>query len=104
MHRAQILLDPLQHKALREIAEREGRSISSIVRDMIQEQLLRLKKEQESQIRHYMAVIDSIRSHKTAMLERRNSRAIAVDIAKLIEENRTERNGSIVEAGRPSGD
>jgi len=104
MHRAQILLDPQQHRALREIAKRQGRSISSLVRDMINEQLIRLKKEQESQIRHYMAVIDTTRDHRKAVLDKRGSRAFAVDIGKIIQENRTERNGRIVEAGRPTGD
>jgi hypothetical protein len=104
MHRAQILLDPQQHRALRELAERQGRSISSVVREMINDQLVKLKKEQDGKIRHYLAVIDRIRDHKQAVFDRRDSRAIAVDIAKIIEENRTERNGRIVETGRPSGD
>jgi len=104
MHRAQILLDPQQHRALREIAKHQGCSISSLVRDMISEQLIRLKKEQDSQIRHYLAVIDTIRDHRQAVLDKRGSPALAVDIAKIIQENRTEQNGRIVEAGRPLGD
>jgi hypothetical protein len=104
MHRAQILLDPQQHKALREIAERQGRSVSSLVRDMINEQLDRMKQEQDSRMRRHMAVLDSVRDHRNALLEKRNGRALAIDIAKLIEENRSERNGKIVETGRPSGD
>lgn len=104
MHRAQILLDPQQHRALREIAKRQGRSISSLVRDMINEQLIRLKEEQDSRIRHYMAVIDTVRDHRQAVLDKRGSRALAVDIANIIQENRTEQNGRIVEAVRPSGD
>jgi len=35
-HRAQILLDPGQHRVLREIAEREGRSISAVAREVIE--------------------------------------------------------------------
>lgn len=104
MHRAQILLDPQQHRALREIARRQGRSISSLVRDMINEQLIRLKKEEESQMRHHLAVLDTIRDHRKAVLDKRGSRALAVDIRKIIQENRNERNGRIVEAGRPTGD
>lgn len=104
MHRAQILLDPQQHQALRNIAKRQGRSISAVVREMINDQLLRVREEQDSQIRHHLAVIDRIRDHKKALLDKRDSRPIAVDIVRIIEENRTERDGSIVEAGRPSGD
>jgi hypothetical protein len=39
MYRAQILLDPEQHNALAEIARREKRSLSDLVREMLQEQL-----------------------------------------------------------------
>jgi hypothetical protein len=104
MHRAQILLDPQQHRALRDIAKRQGRSISSVVREMISDQLVRMREEQDSQVRNHLAVIDRIRDHKMAELDKRGSRPIAVDIAKIIEENRAERDGSIVEAGKPSGD
>jgi predicted DNA-binding protein len=39
MHRTQILLEPEQHRTLVEIARREGRSLSDIVREMLQRQL-----------------------------------------------------------------
>lgn len=39
MYRAQILLEPEQHEALVEIARREGRSLSDVVRQMLREQL-----------------------------------------------------------------
>jgi len=34
-HRSQILLDREQHKRLRQVAEREGRSISDVAREVI---------------------------------------------------------------------
>jgi hypothetical protein len=39
MYRAQILLDPEQHEALREIARLEKRSLSDLVREMLDKQL-----------------------------------------------------------------
>jgi len=39
LHRAQLLLEPEQHEALAEIAEREGRSISDLVREIIRQHL-----------------------------------------------------------------
>lgn len=39
MQRTQILLEPEQHKALREIANKEGRSLSDLIRQMLDEQL-----------------------------------------------------------------
>lgn len=35
MHRTQILLDPWQYEQLKAAAEREGRSISSLVREAV---------------------------------------------------------------------
>ena len=35
-YRAQILLEPEQHKALQQIARREGRSLSDVAREVIQ--------------------------------------------------------------------
>lgn len=39
MYRTQILLDPEQHKVLTEIAHRENRSLSNLIREMLQKQL-----------------------------------------------------------------
>ena len=39
MYRAQILLEPGQHEALAEIARREERSISDVVREIVHEWL-----------------------------------------------------------------
>lgn len=44
MHRTQILLEPEQHKALTEIAQREKRSLSDVVREMLEKQLAEHKK------------------------------------------------------------
>lgn len=44
MHRTQILLEPEQHKALTEIARREKRSLSDVVREMLDKQLAEHKK------------------------------------------------------------
>ncbi|HKP51093.1 MAG TPA: ribbon-helix-helix protein, CopG family [Chloroflexia bacterium] len=35
LYRTQILLEPEQHKALAELAKREGRSISDVVREIL---------------------------------------------------------------------
>jgi plasmid stability protein len=39
MHRTQLLLEPWQYEALRLRAEREGRSLSAILRDILTEHL-----------------------------------------------------------------
>ncbi len=39
MYKTQIVLEPEQHKALTEIAEREGRSIAELVQDLVKQAL-----------------------------------------------------------------
>ena len=45
MHRTQILLEPEQHKELAEIARSENRSVSDVVREMLQKQLEERKRQ-----------------------------------------------------------
>ncbi|MCB9135985.1 MAG: ribbon-helix-helix protein, CopG family [Anaerolineales bacterium] len=44
MHRTQILLELDQHQALTEIAQKEKRSLSDVVREMLRQQLAERKK------------------------------------------------------------
>lgn len=37
MHRTQLLIEPWQHERLKLLSEREGRSISAIVRELLSE-------------------------------------------------------------------
>ena len=39
LYRAQILLEPEQHRTLTDIAQREGRSISDLVREILRQHL-----------------------------------------------------------------
>jgi hypothetical protein len=43
MFRTQILLEPDQHKILTEIARREKRSLSDVVREMVDDQIAKRK-------------------------------------------------------------
>lgn len=45
LHRAQLLLESEQHEALARIAEREGRSISDLVREIVRDHLAERGKE-----------------------------------------------------------
>ena len=47
MYRSQILLDPKQHRRLKELARKEGRSISSVTRQVIDAGLATLESESE---------------------------------------------------------
>ena len=43
MYRTQILLEPEQHRILTEIARREKRSLSDVIREMVDQQIARRK-------------------------------------------------------------
>ncbi len=43
MYRTQILLEPEQHKILTEIARRENRSLSDVIREMVDKQIAERK-------------------------------------------------------------
>lgn len=46
MQRTQILLDPKQHQILTKIARREKRSLSDVVREMLQQQIEQRKQQE----------------------------------------------------------
>ncbi|MGA7729909.1 MAG: ribbon-helix-helix protein, CopG family, partial [Chloroflexia bacterium] len=76
LHRTQILLEPEQHSKLAEIARREGRSISDVVRTMLEQQLQQRDQDVEAQdveaIRNRrLAALERIREHKEAILKAR---------------------------------
>ena len=99
MHRAQILLEPGQHRELQNLANSQGRSISSVVREMINKQLQKYREEQDNLVSRQMAVINSIRRHKTDLVHRRQGKAIETDVARMIDKNRDERDAAIFESG-----
>jgi len=45
MHRTQILLEPEQHKILTEIAHQEKRSLSDVIREMVDKQITEWKRK-----------------------------------------------------------
>jgi len=58
LYRAQILLEPEQHRTLAQIAEQEGRSISEVVRAIVGHYLA--AREQATQLQREIQAIDSL--------------------------------------------
>jgi hypothetical protein len=58
LYRAQILLEPEQHRTLADIAEKEGRSISEVVREIVGQYLV--EREQETQLQKEMQAIEAL--------------------------------------------
>lgn len=49
MHRTQIMLEPEQHRALTEIAQKERRSLSDLIREMLQAELEKRRQQELTQ-------------------------------------------------------
>ncbi len=68
LHRAQLLLEAEQHQALMEIAEREGRSISDLVREIVRHHLD--ERSREAQILKALQAIDQMTQVRARLRER----------------------------------
>lgn len=84
-YRAQILLEPEQHRTLSELAEREGRSISDLVRESVQVYLV--ERERETKRKQEQEALDTL----AEIRERVQARHGVVDI-DLVAEGRDERD------------
>ena len=101
LRRTQILLDPQQELELKEIARREGRSMSSLVRDLLARQIAASREQSAANQQRHKSVIERIRRHRSEA--EKAGEGIAVDIAAVIRQDREDRGDEILGAGRPAG-
>jgi hypothetical protein len=92
LYRTQILLEPEQYRALAAIAQGEKRSISAVVREMIQERLDRRKTFENAAARQRLEALERIREHREAILVERGGQPIELDVVGLINQMREERD------------
>jgi predicted DNA-binding protein len=85
LYRAQILLEPEQHKALAELAEKDGRSMSELVREIVRHYIS--EKEQESRLKREFQALEKIN-----------------EIRSLIQEEHGTLEGEILEKARKERD
>jgi len=93
LHRTEILLEPEQHQKLADLAEREGRSLSAVVRGILKEELKRHEPDRRSGPTEPVASL--LRSH-AEMRARRGGLPVAVDVEALIRDMRDERDEEIL--------
>ena len=104
LYRTQILLEPEQHRALAEIAEREGRSVSDVVREMIRRQLEQKEQSAEATTKRRLEALERIREHREAILQERGGKPIDIDFVEVINQMREERDAQILRAITDFGD
>ncbi len=69
LYRAQILLESEQHQALAQIAEQEGRSISDLVREIVEQHLA--EKRQQDQQATALQAVERLTQIRTRLQEER---------------------------------
>ena len=89
-HRTQLLLRPDQHEALAEIARRENRSISDVVREMIGQQLDSRARATSETVQRQLEALERIRQHREGILARRGG--VPIDVGALIDQVREEQD------------
>ncbi len=91
--RTQVLLQPEQHEALRRLAEREGRSLSALVREAVD--LLLESQGSDPERQRSLAALERLRDHRAAILERRGGQPLTFDVVEAIREAREERDDAL---------
>jgi predicted CopG family antitoxin len=95
MHRTQILIESEQHQALTEIAQRERKSLSAVVREMLQVQLERRRQDATAVQERRLQALERIRHHRQLILDRRGGKPLESDVVEFINQIRDERDGEI---------
>ena len=95
MHRTQILIEPELHEALAEIAQLEKRSVSDLIREMLDAQLKQRKQGVLTKQKQRLDALARIQQHRQAILDRRQGKPLQFDIVDLIEQSRNERDAEI---------
>lgn len=96
LQRTQILLEPRQHEALKEMARSEKRSLSEMVRILVQREMELRSQVANEVLRQRLDALERVARHREAILERRRGRPIDVDVAAEIHRMRDERDDELL--------
>jgi predicted CopG family antitoxin len=102
-HRTQLLLEPELHRTLAERANREGRSLSELVRKLLWEKVDEQDQAEHAVLQRRLAGLERIREHREEMLARRGGQPIdfdAVEAINRMREEQDERNTPGISASR----
>ena len=92
MHRTQILLEPEQHALLTQFAQNEGRSLSDIVREMLNAQIALRQREADTLRQQRLETLQRIELHRQQILARRNHQPLPLQTQDLLDTLREERD------------
>jgi hypothetical protein len=92
LHRTQILLEPEQHRALTELAKREGRTISEVVREMLGRELEARKQAEDAVLRQRFEGLERVRKLRAEIVEENGGQPIDFDVIEAVTRMRDERD------------
>jgi hypothetical protein len=92
MVRTQILLEREQHRALSEAARRQDRSVSHLIREIVEKYLV----EQDEATQKRLESLEQIQRDWSRILESRGGKPLDIDTTALIEEMREERANELL--------
>lgn len=91
MYRAQILLDPEQHRRLRALAKREKRSISDLTRELLDDAL----RQREQSLQSRLERIQTAGATADRILRERNGEPYGADLSEQLRETREKRSDEL---------
>lgn len=96
LHRTQVLLEPRQYRELTDVARRERRSMSELVRQAVERDLERRRAEQADLDARWDAAFRGAEELGARILARRGGRKLEVDTSEMIRQMRDERDEEII--------
>lgn len=97
--RTHLLLEPEQHRSLAQIAQREGRSVSDITREIVQEGINQRQQSYAVEMNKRLQALERARQVRQAILAARGGEPLNLDIPALMDELRHDRDDQILNRG-----
>jgi hypothetical protein len=94
--RIHLLLEPEQHLILVQIAQREGRSVSDITREIVQDSIDQRQQDYAVEKKRRLQALEKARQVRQAILAARGGEPLNLNIPALIDELRNDRDDQIL--------
>jgi hypothetical protein len=99
LQRTHILLEPEQQRRLTEIAHLEGRSVSDLARELIQQGLEHRQAEYTQEQQRRLAALENARQVRWAIHDAGSEAFYQADLVELIHKMREERDNELIQRG-----
>ena len=99
LHRTHILIETEQVNLLKENARREGRSVSEVARELIQEGATQIQGKYISEGQKRMLALENASRLRAAIHDERGGEQLDIDLVDLINQMRKERDADLLGRG-----